>query len=171
MSALVHEVLTLPDNDKCAIFSYWTATLEVIGQALKDVGVVACQFDGRLSRAKRNQTLHSFSTDPNTRVLLISITCGGTGLDLTCANHAFLVEPQWNPQLEEQAMARVHRLGQTKPVRLVRFIVKDTWEEKIRQLQERKRSLADLIVDRKSIQDGDAGRKQLYYLRELLSNK
>ena len=82
-------------------------------------------------------------------------------LDLTAANHAFLVEPQWNPMLEEQAMSRVHRLGQTKPVNLVRFIVKNTWEEKIVTVQERKRTLADMIIEGRRLKSGDDGRKQL----------
>lgn len=63
--------------------------------------------------------------------------------------------------LEEQAMSRVHRLGQTKPVRLVRFVVRNTWEEKVIEVQKRKKTLADLIVDRVRLKDGDAGRKQL----------
>jgi hypothetical protein len=82
-------------------------------------------------------------------------------LDLTVANHAFLVEPQWNPMLEEQAMSRVHRLGQTKAVNLVRFIIKNTWEEKIVTVQERKRTLADMIMEGRRLKSGDDGRKQL----------
>ena len=63
--------------------------------------------------------------------------------------------------LEEQAMSRVYRLGQTKPVRLVRFVMQNTWEERIVEVQKRKKTLADLIVDRVRLKDGDAGRKQL----------
>jgi len=63
--------------------------------------------------------------------------------------------------LEEQAMSRVYRLGQTKPVRLVRFVMQNTWEEKIVEVQKRKKTLADLIVDRVRLKDGDAGKKQL----------
>lgn len=82
-------------------------------------------------------------------------------LDLTVANHAFLVEPQWNPMLEEQAMSRVHRLGQTKAVHLVRFIVKNTWEEKVVTSQERKRTLASMIMEGRRLDSGNDGRKQL----------
>ena len=71
--------------------------------------------------------------------------------------------------LEEQAMSRVYRLGQTKPVRLVRLIVKDTWEEKIVTLQERKRLLADLIVDSKAMGKGEMARKQLWWLRDFVA--
>ena len=88
-------------------------------------------------------------------------------LDLTVANHAFLVEPQWNPMLEEQAMSRVHRLGQTKAVNLVRFIIKNTWEEKIVTVQERKRTLADMIMEGRRLKNGDDGRKQLLVCQRL----
>lgn len=116
------------------------------------------------------------------QVILVSITCGGQGsvfkpsliaiygtlinltrsrLDLTVANHAFLIEPQWNPMLEEQAMSRVHRLGQTKAVHLVRFIVKNTFEEKIVTSQECKRTLASMIMEGRRLDSGSNGRKQL----------
>jgi SNF2 family DNA or RNA helicase len=86
-------------------------------------------------------------------------------LDLTVANHAFLIEPQWNPMLEEQAMSRVHRIGQTKAVSLVRLIVKKTWEEKIVTAQERKRTLADMIMEGSRLKSGDDGRNQLLVCR------
>jgi SNF2 family DNA or RNA helicase len=82
-------------------------------------------------------------------------------LDLTAANHAVLVEPQWNPMLEEQALSRVHRLGQIKPVTMTRLIVKNTWEERIITAQERKRFLADLITNRKPLRGGEHGKRQL----------
>lgn len=71
--------------------------------------------------------------------------------------------------LEEQAMARVHRIGQEKPVRLVRLIVKDTWEEKIVTLQDRKRLLAKLIVDGGKVGNGDDGKKRLLWLKDLVA--
>lgn len=164
------------------VFSYWTSTLDLIEQALSQAAITFFRYDGRLSRAKRYSVLESFTNDAFVQVILVSITCGGQGwvfnalidhydchvttldtssLDLTAANYAFLVEPQWNPMLEEQAMSRVHRLGQTKAVTLVRFIVKDTWEEKIVTVQERKRDLADMIMDGRRLKSGDDGRKQV----------
>lgn len=80
-------------------------------------------------------------------------------LDLTVGNHAFLVEPQWNPMVEEQALSLVHRIGQTKVVNLVRFIVKNIWEEKTVTAQECKRILADMIVKGSRLKSGDDGRK------------
>lgn len=158
---LVDCLSQLPTDEKCVVFSCWTRTLDVIEQALGAARMTYCRYDGSLSKTRRNQVLHSFATDHSLRVILVSITCGGQGLDLTAANHAILVEPQWNPMLEEQALARVHRLGQTKPVTMTRLIVKNTWEERIITAQERKRFLADLITNRKPLQGGEHGKRQL----------
>ncbi|KEF55542.1 uncharacterized protein A1O9_08292 [Exophiala aquamarina CBS 119918] len=102
-----------------AIFSYWTTTLSMIERALAQTGIKFCRYDGKMSTGKRDQILSNFVDDPSLQLILVSITCGGQGLDLTAANHAILVEAQWNPMLGEQALSRVHRLGQTKPVKLV----------------------------------------------------
>ncbi|KIY01312.1 uncharacterized protein Z520_02864 [Fonsecaea multimorphosa CBS 102226] len=169
IKALVGQITELPLNDKCVVFSYWTSSLDAVEEALKLASIKFCRYDGKLSQAQRSHMLNAFTNDPSLQVLLLSITCGGEGLDLTAANHAYLLEPQWNPMREEQAMARVHRLGQKKTVRLVRLVVKDTFEENIIRLQGRKRTLADLIVDRSPLQEGTGGKKQLYYLRELVA--
>jgi SNF2 family DNA or RNA helicase len=87
---------------------------------------------------------------------------GRLRLDLTAANHAILIEPQWNPMLEEQAISRVHRLRQTKRVNIVRFVMKGTFEQKIIDKQERKRVLADLVLGKSELKKGDAGKKQLF---------
>lgn len=169
IQALLAKIQQISPVDKCAIFSFWTSTLDAMEQAFTDAGITFSRYDGRMNRSKRDTILHSFASNPSIRVILVSISCGGQGLDLTAANHAFLLEPQWNPMLEEQAMSRVHRLGQTKPVRLVRFVMKDTWEEKIVGLQKRKRNLADLIVDRRGLRDGGNGKRELSYLKELVA--
>ena len=168
VQTLIDIIQGIPADDKSAVFSYWTTSLNAIERALRDTNVTFCRYDGRMSRARRTSVLDTFAGDSNIKVILVSISCGGQGLDLTAANHAFILEPQWNPMLEEQAMARVHRLGQKKPVTLVRLVVKDTWEEKISNVQERKKFLADLVVDRKAMTAGEESRKQLYYLRELV---
>lgn len=168
VKALLQQVQQIPRNDKCVVFSYWTSTLDLIQHALAQARITYCRYDGRLTRKKRDSALSTFATSPNVQVLLVSITCGGQGLDLTAANHAFLVEPQWNPMLEEQALSRVHRLGQTKPVNLVRFVMKGTWEENIVRMQEKKRTLADLITGGRRLKGGDDGKRTLLYLRELV---
>lgn len=168
IKALLGQIQQLPLDDKCVVFSYWTSSLDAVEEVLKQAQIRCSRYDGQLSRSRRSQVLKEFTNDASLRVFLVSITCGGQGLDLTAANQAFLLEPQWNPMLEEQAMARVHRLGQKKVVRLVRLLMKDTFEENIVRLQGRKRTLADLIVDRSPLKEGTDGKKQLYYLRELV---
>ena len=87
-----------------------------------------------------------FQTDPNVPLFLISLKAGGLGLNLTAADYCFILDPWWNPAAEAQAIDRAHRMGQTKPVFAYRLIAKDTVEEKILALQEKKRDLADAIV-------------------------
>ena len=78
--------------------------------------------------------------------MLVSLKAGGTGLNLTAADHVFLLDPWWNPAVEDQAADRAHRIGQDKPVMVYRLVAKDTVEERILALQERKRRLADAAL-------------------------
>jgi SNF2 family DNA or RNA helicase len=80
-------------------------------------------------------------------VLLISLQAGGTGLNRTAADHVFLLDPWWNPAVEDQAAARAHRIGQTRPVEIHRLVAADTVEDRVLELQRRKRSLADAALD------------------------
>lgn len=100
------------------------------------------RLDGSLSHRARSQAIQTFKTDLSVPVFLISLKAGGVGLNLTEANHVFLCDPWWNPAIEQQAIDRVHRLGQTKPVTVTRYVVAETIEEKILQLHEKKKQLA-----------------------------
>jgi SNF2 family DNA or RNA helicase len=82
-------------------------------------------------------------------------------LNLTTANHCILIEPQWNPMVEEQAISRIHRLGQEKPVFICRFVIANTFEQRILERQTRKLVLADLVLGRQKLKEGEDGRKQL----------
>lgn len=119
----------------------------MVERALDQVGIGSVRFDGRVSSRDREVALERFRDDPQARVMLITTSCGAVGcelspsrperllltptsrLDLTAASRAYLLEPQWNPTTEEQALARVHRMGQQRPVTTIRFIVKDSFEE------------------------------------------
>ena len=90
--------------------------------------------------------LYAFNNDPNLRVILISLKAGGEGLNLQVASRIYLMDPWWNPAAEMQAIQRAHRIGQTKPVKGVRFICSDTIEERILQLQENKQLVFDGTV-------------------------
>jgi SNF2 family DNA or RNA helicase len=87
-----------------------------------------------------------FQTDPNCPVFLLSLKAGGVGLNLTAAEYVFILDPWWNPAVEAQAVDRAHRIGQQKRVFAYRLVCRDTVEEKIAQLQESKRGLADALI-------------------------
>ncbi|KAL8719012.1 MAG: hypothetical protein Q9181_008122, partial [Wetmoreana brouardii] len=125
------------------IFSFWTTTLDLAGSALASIQTPFVRFDGTVPRSERQQALHRFMTDHSMRTILISLRCGANGLNLTAANHVFLMEPQWNPALEDQALDRVHRIGQTKAVTTVRYIMNNSIEESIQRQQSDKRTLAE----------------------------
>jgi SNF2 family DNA or RNA helicase len=109
-----------------------------------------------LAQKKRAEVLEEFKKNPKIQVFLISLKAGGVGLNLTVANHAFLVDPWWNPAVEEQAVERVHRIGQKKDVEVVRFICRETIEERIIELHEQKKDLFNSTItlnqeDRKNL--------------------
>eukprot|EP00466_Bigelowiella_natans_P006576 jgi/Bigna1/54114/estExt_Genewise1Plus.C_280139 len=142
---LVEELEDLKRKDpsiKSVVFSQFTHMLDLIECPLKDVGFKFVRLDGSLSRKNREKVLHQFRSDKQTKIILISLKAGGVGLNLVEANHVFFLDIWWNPAAEDQAVQRVHRIGQTRPVTVKRFIVESTIEEKILKLQNRKRNLA-----------------------------
>ena len=94
----------------------------------------------------RRERIERFQNDPSCGIFLISLKAGGLGLNLTSADYVFLLDPWWNPAVEMQAIDRAHRIGQTRTVFAYRLICKDTVEEKIAELQTRKKELADAIL-------------------------
>ena len=92
------------------------------------------------------EVVDTFQADDGPPVMLISLKAGGTGLNLTAADHVFLVDPWWNPAVEDQAADRAHRIGQDKPVMVYRLVAEDTVEERIIALQQRKRALAEAAL-------------------------
>jgi non-specific serine/threonine protein kinase len=122
--------------------------LGLIKQKLTELNIKFEYFDGSTSAPDREKAIQSFQNDDEVRVFLISLKAGGVGLNLTAADYVYIVDPWWNPAVEQQAIDRTHRIGQTKNIFAYRMICKDTIEDKIMQLQERKRTLAkELITD------------------------
>jgi non-specific serine/threonine protein kinase len=135
-------------NHKALIFSQFLGMLALIKQRLKDLKVDYEYFDGSTPAAERERAINRFQNDENCRVFLISLKAGGVGLNLTAADYVYIVDPWWNPAVEQQAIDRTHRIGQTKNIFAYRMICTDTVEDKILKLQEKKRKLAsDLITD------------------------
>lgn len=133
---------------KALIFSQFTSMLQLIREALQQRGIAHLYLDGSMPADARKRSVQQFQEDDGIRVFLISLKAGGVGLTLTAADYVYLVDPWWNPAAEQQAIDRSHRIGQVKKVFAYRMICKDTVEEKILQLQEKKKSLAaDLVSD------------------------
>jgi non-specific serine/threonine protein kinase len=135
-------------NHKALIFSQFLGMLALIKEKLTVLGVKFEYFDGSTSAQDREKAIQSFQKNDEVRVFLISLKAGGVGLNLTAADYVYIVDPWWNPAVEQQAIDRTHRIGQTKNIFAYRMICKDTIEDKILLLQEKKRSLAkDLVSD------------------------
>lgn len=131
---------------KTLIFSSFVAHLTLVANWLKSQGVQYVMLTGDMELSKRNEAVSAFQEKDEVRVFLLSIKAGGTGLNLTAADYVMILDPWWNPFAEKQAMARAHRIGQTKNVIVTRYISKDTIEEKIMALQQRKKQLSDDVV-------------------------
>ncbi|KAI9355058.1 SNF2 family N-terminal domain-containing protein [Zopfochytrium polystomum] len=129
---------------KCVVFSQWTSVLDLIEHPLTTSGFPHRRLDGGMNRAARASSLSAFHHDPLILVLLVSLKAGGVGLNLTAASRVYVVEPYWNPAVEQQAVDRVHRLGQQRAVETVKLVARSTIEENIVALQARKRELARL---------------------------
>lgn len=134
---------------KSVVFSAWTSHLDLIEVALKDNGITGyTRLDGTMTLAARHQALESFHYDNGITVLLATIGAGGVGLNLTSASNVYIMEPQYNPAAVAQAVDRVHRLGQSREVTTVQFIMRGSIEEKIFELAKKKQQLADLSLNR-----------------------
>lgn len=149
------------------VFSCWTSHLDLIEIALKHHEHVSCRLDGRMSRDARDKSMRLFREDPNIRIMLVSIGAGGLGLNLTTANKVYMMEPQFNPAAEAQAVDRVHRLGQDREVTIKRFIMDDSFELKMQDLQKKKMKLADLTLAREKRTKEEQTKMRLEELRSL----
>lgn len=133
---------------KALIFSQFLGMLALIKAKLTEQNIQFEYFDGSTSPVDREKAIQNFQNNDDCRVFLISLKAGGVGLNLTAADYVYIVDPWWNPAVEQQAIDRTHRIGQTKNIFAYRMICIDTIEDKILQLQERKKTLAkELIAD------------------------
>jgi non-specific serine/threonine protein kinase len=133
-------------NHKVLFFSSFVKYLDLFRETFEQEGQAYSMLTGAMGAAEREREIRRFEEDPEVRAFLISIKAGGVGLNLTAADYVFILDPWWNPTTEQQAIARAHRIGQDKNVFAVKFITKDSIEEKILQLQERKSKLAEDIL-------------------------
>jgi SNF2 family DNA or RNA helicase len=142
---VVHTLATvLEGNHKVLIFSQFVKQLNIYREYFDTEKIPYAYLDG--STQNRGDVVKQFQEDEKTRVFLISIKAGGVGLNLTEADYVFILDPWWNPAVEQQAIDRTHRIGQTKNVFIYKFITKDSVEEKILALQQRKLSLSRALI-------------------------
>lgn len=132
---------------KTIVFSQFTSMLDLIEPHLKSSRLAFARYDGSMRNDAREASLHALRSDPRCRILLCSLKCGSLGLNLTAASRVVILEPFWNPFVEEQAIDRVHRLNQTVDVKVYRLTVRATVEAKILELQTRKRELARAAIE------------------------
>lgn len=148
LEELAREIEENIGNHKALIFSQFLGMLALIKQKLIEDNIPFEYFDGSTSAPDREKAIQNFQNNDECRVFLISLKAGGVGLNLTAADYVYIVDPWWNPAVEQQAIDRTHRIGQTKNIFAYRMICVDTIEDKILELQERKRKLAsELIAD------------------------
>lgn len=134
----------IDEGHKVLVFSQFTSFLSILKGHLDAEGVTYEYLDGRTR--DRQARVERFQTDDECKLFLISLKAGGLGLNLTAAEYVFLLDPWWNPAVEAQAIDRAHRIGQTQQVFAYRLIAKGTVEEKVLELQNTKRDLADAII-------------------------
>ena len=148
LDELSREITENVGDHKVLVFSQFLGMLGLIRKKLEEDNISYVYFDGSSTSREREEAIQEFQNSHECRVFLISLKAGGIGLNLTAADYVYIVDPWWNPAVEQQAIDRTHRIGQTKNIFAYRLICKDTLEEKMLQLQERKRILAnDLVSD------------------------
>nr|XP_044994311.1 transcription termination factor 2 isoform X2 [Jaculus jaculus] len=144
--AELEEIRRSSGFQKSVIVSQWTSMLQVVALHLRKHRLTYATIDGSVNPKQRMDLVEAFNHTRGPQVMLISLLAGGVGLNLTGGNHLFLLDMHWNPSLEDQACDRIYRVGQQKDVVIHKFVCKGTVEEKILQLQEKKKDLAKQVL-------------------------
>ncbi|MBW2666983.1 MAG: DEAD/DEAH box helicase, partial [Deltaproteobacteria bacterium] len=150
----------IAEGHKMLVFSQWTSLLDLIEPHLDAAGFAFTRIDG--STRNRSAVVDEFQSTNGPPILLASLKAGGVGLNLTAADHVFILDPWWNPFVEDQAADRTHRIGQTRPVSIYRLVTADTVEERVLALQQKKREIANAAL-------GDSGQASALTRADLLA--
>ncbi|TXT13317.1 hypothetical protein VHUM_00684 [Vanrija humicola] len=151
LEALVEELEKLRRKDcttKSLVFSQFVSFLDLIAFRLQRAGFNICRLEGGMTPQQRDATIQHFMKNTQVTVFLISLKAGGVALNLTEASMVFMMDSWWNPSVEYQAMDRIHRLGQKRPVKVVKLVVEDSIEDQIVQLQHKKLAMTDAALSR-----------------------
>eukprot|EP00850_Spirogloea_muscicola_P018211 SM000164S02273 [mRNA] locus=s164:226762:245483:+ [translate_table: standard] len=135
------DVDVVDSTEKAIVFSQWTSMLNLLEAPLQAAGLQFRRLDGTMNVNARERAIAEFSTRPEVTVMIMSLKAASLGLNMVAACHVLLLDVWWNPATEEQAIDRAHRIGQLRPVRVLRFTVRNTIEDRILELQEKKRRL------------------------------
>nr|GEW30504.1 helicase-like transcription factor CHR28 [Tanacetum cinerariifolium] len=142
-------------GEKAIVFSQWTKMLDLFEACLRDSSIGFRRLDGTMSIPERDKAVKDFNRLPQVSVMIMSLKAASLGLNMVAANHVLLLDLWWNPTTEEQAIDRAHRIGQTRPVKVLRLTVKETIEDRILELQKKKREMVASAFG-----EDEAGRRQ-----------
>ncbi|CAG8585708.1 15175_t:CDS:10 [Gigaspora margarita] len=167
INQLMKELAAAQQEDpgcKTIVFSQWTSMLDLVEKPIKEAGYKFCRYDGTMDVKERDNSLRQLTQDNEVTIMLVSLKAGGVGLNLTKANRVIMLDCWWNPAVEDQAIDRVHRIGQFKNVIIKRLTIKDTIEDRILILQDKKRELAAGALGEGSIKVGRLTVEDLIFL-------
>lgn len=165
MLQLLSSIRATDATEKTIVFSQFTSFLNLVEPHLQRHSYRYVRYDGSMKPQERESALERIRTDASITVILISFKAGSTGLNLTSCSRVILMDLWWNPQIEEQAFDRAHRLGQTRDVTIYKLSIKDTVEERILKLQDKKRALAKAALEGSKLVKGNKlDAKEIWFL-------
>ena len=135
------------EGQKTIVFSQFVSLLDLLQVPIEQKGWKCERYDGAMKAEARNEAIVRFTEKPNTRIMLISLKAGNAGLNLVAASRVIILDPFWNPYIEMQAVDRAYRIGQQNPVQVHRILIEGTVEDRIIELQEKKRALVESALD------------------------
>ena len=157
------------DGSKVIIFSQWTSFLTVIQRQLDEEGYTYVRLDGSMSTGQRDAAVRALDNDPKTRIMLASLSVCSVGLNLVTADTIILADSWWAPAIEDQAVDRVHRLGQTRPTTIWRLVMEGSVEERVLDIQAEKRELVSKAFQEKANKQKKTKETRMMDVMKLLS--
>ena len=156
-----NQIHTIYSNEKILIFSQFTTFFEILEHFIDKEFIKSGKYNkieylkyiGMMNANQRSDVINEFYNNKKKRILLISMKAGNSGLTLTCANHVIIVDPFWNPFVEEQAQDRCYRISQTREVKVYKLFIKNSVEDRIFELQKRKKEMVDMAMDSGKIKE------------------
>lgn len=163
---IIKDVYDKSSDEKIIIFSQFCVFFDILQHFISTtLHIPFLRYTGDMNASSRSQVINEFYEKPEKRILLISMKAGNSGLTLTCANHVIIVDPFWNPYVEEQAQDRCYRISQTRPVSVHKLFIKNSVEDRIETLQAKKREMVEAAMDPSKIKEiNKLGARELGFL-------